>query len=152
MTMWNHFSTVNVDVVGVGKVIGGKVGVNVELGVKDPQAGFTNACAIRMSYCLNNSGKPVSRGAWATVSGADKKWYIYRVKDLVAYLTHNFGKPDQVTKNPKSADFAGQKGILAFQVSGWSDATGHVTLWDGSICSDQCFFGKASEASLWTLK
>lgn len=40
----------NGTVESVGKKIGGKVQQNIELGVKDPMLGFTNACAIRMSY------------------------------------------------------------------------------------------------------
>jgi len=150
--MWHHFITVYGDgsVPSVGEKIGGKVQENIELGVKDPKVGFTNACAIRMSYSLNNSGVTIPRGAWKTVSGGDKKQYIYRVSDLIKYLTHTFGKPDKAVRNPKPSDFAGLKGILVFSVQ-WSDATGHVTLWDGNSCSDHCYFPVAAEASIWLL-
>lgn len=60
----------------VGKKIGGKVQENIELGVKDPKAGFTNACGIRISYSLNNSGVNIPGGIWKTVSGGDKRQYI----------------------------------------------------------------------------
>ncbi len=30
------------------------------------------------------------------VSGADNKFYIYRVNDMIDYLTHTMGKPDLV--------------------------------------------------------
>ena len=139
--MWHNFITIYGDgsVPRVGKRIGGKVQENIDLGVKDPKAGFTNACAIRMSYSLNNSGSLIPRGIWKTVSGGDKKQYIYRVSDLLKYLTNTFGKPDKTVKNPKPRDFAGVKGILVFGVQ-WSDATGHATLWNGSTCSDHCYF------------
>ncbi len=152
-TMWHNFIAVYGDgsVPSVGKKIGGKVQENIDLGVKDPKAGFTNACAIRMSYSLNNSGSLIPRGIWKTVSGGDKKQYIYRVSDLSKYLTNTFGKPDTTVKNPKPSDFAGVKGILVFGVQ-WSDATGHATLWNGSTCSDHCYFPVASEASIWLLK
>jgi hypothetical protein len=91
---------------------------------------------------------------WDTVSGSDKKWYIYRVSDLKKFLKFAFPKvPDDILskKNPKPYDFSGQKGILVFDV-GWSDATGHATLWDGTSCSDHCHFPVATEASLWILK
>jgi len=155
LIMWNNFIYIYGDggVSGVGEKIGGKVGENIELGKKDPKMGFTNACAIRMSYCLNHSGVHViGNHTWKTVSGADSKLYIYRLRDLRDFLKHSFGKPDKVIKNPKPADFAGLKGILIFNVQGWNDASGHATLWDGNTCSDHCFFPVASEASLWQLK
>lgn len=150
-----HFAAIygSGSVLDVGKKIGGKVGENIDLGVKDPKVGFTNACAIRMSYSLNYSGVLIAPNAsWSTVSGGDKKWYIFRVRDMLSYLQQKFGKPDKTAKNPKPADFSGIKGILAFRVSGWSDASGHATLWDGTGCSDHCYFPQASEASLWILK
>ncbi|MEA7515189.1 T6SS effector amidase Tae4 family protein, partial [Salmonella enterica subsp. enterica serovar Virginia] len=39
---------------------------------------------------------------------------------------------------PKQSDFIGKKGIIVVKGHGWSNARGHVTLWNGSICSDQC--------------
>jgi hypothetical protein len=152
-TMWHSFISVYGDgsVPSVGRKIGGKVQENIELGMIDPKAGFTNACAIRMSYSLNDSGMPISRGKWKTVSGGDKKQYIYRVSDLTRYLHNTFGKPDKIVKNPKPEDFSGLKGIIVFGVQ-WSDATGHATLWNRSTYSDHCCFPVAAEASIWLLK
>ena len=151
--MWHQFASIYGDgtVVSVGNKIGGKVKENIDLGVKDPKAGFTNACAIRMSYALNSSGIAIRQGTWKTVSGGDRMQYIYRVSDLTKFLTHTFGKPDKIVKTPKAGDFAGLKGIVVFGVK-WSDATGHATLWDGRICSDHCYFPVAAEASIWLLK
>ena len=73
---WQRFSEININVAKVGEKIGGNVGVNIDIGVTDPKHGFTNACAIRMSYVLNYTGAKISRGSWATVSGKDKNWYI----------------------------------------------------------------------------
>ncbi|WP_186301642.1 type VI secretion system amidase effector protein Tae4 [Denitromonas halophila] len=150
--MWANFSTIYGDgkVTTVGAKIGGKVAENIDIGVKDPNLGFTNACALRMSYSLNYSGTSITRGTWKTVSGADKKWYIYRVRDLIQFLTETLGRPDKVVRNPKLNDFNGEKGILVFDVN-WSDATGHATLWNGSTCSDHCYFPVAAEASIWYL-
>lgn len=147
----SKFQKVNVDVAQVGELIGGNVGVNIDMGVRDPMKGFTNACAIRMSYVINYSGIRITRGVWKTVSGADKKWYIYRVKDLLIYLHEKFGKPDLTVRNPDVSDFYGMKGILVFTVSIWNDASGHVTLWNGSSCSDNCYFNESSEAAIWLL-
>lgn len=151
LNVWQRFSEINVSVDKVGDIIGGSVGVNIRLGVNDPVAGFTNACAIRMSYALNYSNNRIKRGVWKTVSGADRNWYIYRVKDLIAYLIEEYGPPEIVIQYPTGADFQGVKGILIFSVNGWRDASGHVTLWNGSLCSDRCYFPVSSEASLWLL-
>ncbi len=105
----SKFQKVNVDVAQVGELIGGNVGVNIDMGVREPMKGFTNACAIRMSYVINYSGIRITRGVWKTVSGADKKWYIYRVKDLLIYLHEKFGKPDLTVRNPDVSDFYGMK-------------------------------------------
>lgn len=152
LTLWGNFKTIYADgkVISVGNKIGGKVKQNIDLGIKDATLGFTNACALRMSYALNYSGIGITRGSWQTVSGGDMKWYIFRVKDIIKFLNSSFGKPDKTIKSPKPQDFSKMQGIIIFNVN-WSDATGHVTLWDGSICSDHCYFPEAKEASIWLL-
>jgi hypothetical protein len=79
-TAWAKFSEVNVPVADVGKKIGGKVEQNIKSGV------FQNACPIRMSYVLNYTGVPIPRSSYAVVSGADGKWYMYRVNDMMSFL------------------------------------------------------------------
>ncbi|EAU4476870.1 type VI secretion system amidase effector protein Tae4 [Salmonella enterica] len=130
---WLAFRKVNHSVADVGSIIGGNVGKNITGGY------FQNACPIRMSYVLNATGFPIARNSpYAKVSGADNKFYIYRVNDMIDHLTHNMGKPDLIVNNPKQSDFIGKKGIIVVKGHGWSNARGHVTLWKGSICSDQC--------------
>lgn len=144
---WNNFTKINVSVAEVGKIIGGKVQANIDAKT------FTNGCAIRMSYTLNYSGIPIIRNNnWSTVSGADKYWYIFRVRELINYLNYIFGKPDDELTNPKADHFSNKKGIIVFDVPSWSDATGHATLWNGVICSDSCYFDKANKVYLWQLK
>ena len=63
-----------------------------------------------------------------------------------------YGQPDKTVVNPTVHDFKGLNGILVFNVNGWNDASGHVTLWNGSACSDHCYFPLANEASIWILK
>ena len=57
-TMWKNFNMVygNGSLANVGATIGGKVEANIRLGATNPTLGFTNGCAIRMSYSLNHSG------------------------------------------------------------------------------------------------
>lgn len=132
---WAYFSEINVSVKEVGLKIGGKVQVNIDSG------DFQNACPIRMSYVLNKVGIPIPAGKkYAVVSGGDTKQYMYRVNDMISFLEETFGKPDLTVNSPKETDFNGKKGIIVFSGSGWSNARGHVTLWDGLRCSDSCHF------------
>ncbi len=102
-TVWSHFKVIygEGNITRIGDKIGGKVKHNIDLGVREPRLGFTNACAIRMSYALNYSGITIGRGEWKTVSGDDGKWYIYRVKDLLKFLENRFGQPDKVVNSPQ---------------------------------------------------
>ncbi len=131
---------INVPVKVVGRKIGGHIQINIDSGV------FQNACPIRMSYVLNKCGVSVPRGKkYAVVSGKDKKQYMYRVNDMIGYLEEIFGKPDMTIRSPKFSDFSGKKGIIVFSGSGWSNARGHVTLWNGVACSDTCHFMSSPE-------
>lgn len=130
----------------VFKLIGGKV----------EQNHFPNSCVVRISRALNYSGHAVRRGMHAeTVSGADRRWYAYRVVEFERYMTSNLGPPD-VMANAAGANgptdrthFAGKRGIIAFCVAGWSNATGHFDLWDGTRCVHEDYFDKANQVSLW---
>lgn len=152
---WNRFSEINISVENVGKMLGGKVEANIASGI------FQNACPIRMSYVLNYSGVPIpANSRYATVTGKDKKRYMFRVNDMMDFLASAFGKPDLTVSSPGPGSFNGRQGIIIFQGNGWSDARGHVTLWNGNICSDTCHFLGGAEngsfvpttASLWILK
>lgn len=50
-----------------------------------------------------------------------------------------------------------EHGVILFEVSGWQDASGHASLWDGSGCYDHCYFNqdganyRTNRASFWSL-
>ncbi|WP_249744299.1 T6SS effector amidase Tae4 family protein [Serratia marcescens] len=48
-------------------------------------------------------------------------------------MTKIWGKPDLRVKFPPpgGGELAGKKGIILFEIAGWSDAGGHATLWNG---------------------
>lgn len=150
---WARFSEVNIPVTQVGVKIGGKVGHNIATGI------FQNACPIRMSYVLNYTGTLVPSAGYHVVSGADKRWYMYRVPEMMLFLERSFGKPDVTTAQPRPQDFSGKRGILVVKGRGWSNAVGHVTLWNGLVCSDSCHLASDPDngpfvpdtASLWVL-
>ena len=131
---WARFEEIHLSVADVGEKIGGKVGHNIAEGI------FENACPIRMSYVLNYSGFPVPKPTtgYSAVSGNDRKWYLFRVREMMDYLVATFGDPDEVVQRPRLQDLAGQQGIMVVRGTGWSDATGHVTLWNGLTSPDPC--------------
>lgn len=141
----------------VKNIIGGKVKHNFE--IPEDDGGWVNSCAVRMSYVLNYSGNPIPRMGANTVSGGDGKWYFYRVKDVIAWLNRQWGPPDMIVNYPSLPvqKLANKKGVILFEIQGWSDATGHATFWNGLTCSDHCYFNSSSEiytttrANFWEL-
>ncbi len=118
----------------VKRLIGGRVDANW----------INNTCAIRMSRALNYSSGlneiPFSRNQ--TISGEDKKWYFYRVKDFIEYMKNTFGRPDITLSRGASGSLDltqlnDKKGVIVLEIP-FSDATGHATLWNGSDCVDVC--------------
>ncbi len=64
-----------------------------------------------------------------TVSGADKRQYFFRVKDLIAFLEQRWGKAEIIKYPPAGGGaLVGKRGLILFEVSGWPDAQGHATL------------------------
>lgn len=135
----------------VGDKIGGHVKINIDLGIQeildhpdsfptDPE-GFTNACAIRLSYVLNKSGVHIPKAAtWTSVTGSDHQNYIYTVGGIRSFLRRTFGEPDiKKGSGARSHDFAARRGIIVFDLH-FSDATGHATLWNGTGAADHDYF------------
>ena len=145
------YDNVGKSVPEAGKFIGGKVNYNVNL-IADDDLKWKNLCAVRLSYVLNKTGFKIPRLGAKTVSGGNGNWYLYRVKDMIKYLTSTFGEPDVSYIAPTAGKLSTQKGIILFEVDGWQDATGHATIWDGIGCSDSCYFDNAKKAHLWILE
>jgi hypothetical protein len=124
-------------------------------------AAYQNTCAVRMSYGLNRSGlklgPPPSAGG--SIQGEDGFVYWIRVSDLKPYLVKQFKGADEELRLPVipttllgdmgamgglykervrpakawlDSRLGSRKGIVVFEVSGWGDASGHFTLWNGS--------------------
>jgi hypothetical protein len=95
-----------------------------------------------LSYALNYSGVVIPKIRGKTVSGADKRAYFFRVRDVIDFLNHAWGKPDLVLPFPESkeSELDKRQGIILFDVKGWQDANGHATLWNGATCYDHCYF------------
>ncbi len=106
-----------------------------------------NTCVLRMCRAFNYAGKAYQipkagsvhvpgtyLGQMQTVRGADKKYYGYRVAEFGRFLRANYGSPKVTVAGSaiSIAPFKDKTGIIVWHVSGWSDATGHYTLWNGS--------------------
>jgi hypothetical protein len=92
-----------------------------------------NACASRISVALNASGAPINPALVPKekrLSTADGHHIIFSVTTLRSYLLAVFGKPQVDTTRPYDDAFKTKKGIIAFSVN-WSDATGHIALFNG---------------------
>lgn len=119
---------------------------------------WENTCAARMSYALNRSGIKLPSSGGYSLKGSDGFRYWMRVKELKAYLNKRFKAPDishshkqvntvidsktkkitpevmervQLTKSNFLSKITGKTGIVVFDVTGWGNASGHFTLWDG---------------------
>jgi len=99
---------------------------------------ITNTCTIRVSKAFNYAGHPqyeipVSEGLY-TVSGADNKNYGIRVEEFNHFLRDHYGPPNVVRSadNISIKPFLKKNGIINWHVSGWTDATGHFTLWNNA--------------------
>lgn len=141
----------------VAKVIGG----NVEKNINNPNATqrWDNTCAVRMSYILGQAGLLIPAIQGQTVSGADQRKYFFRVRDLISFLKQHWGEADVVKYPPSGGGvLAGKQGVILFEVSGWSDALGHATLFDGKACYDHCYFNepeakyRTDRAHFWSLR
>jgi hypothetical protein len=124
-------------------------------------AWLTNTCALRLSRTLNYNDLqlPAKFPDFHYVLGADGMRYCYRVRELRRWLDYKIGKP-QFEKKKKAGDafdktqLAGMKGIIGFDIH-FSDATGHLDLWDGRIFSSEHrmsrdYWVSATKIWLWT--
>lgn len=121
--------------------VGGQLARNIDVPGFGPKG---NTCAVRVSRALNYAAMPLSHKTIKAhklnpLLGGDKKLYLFRVREMKTYLAHALGvTPVRVQKDFASA-FAGRRGIVSFDIQGWSDASGHIALWDGSSFREPAF-------------
>ncbi|MDR3338879.1 MAG: type VI secretion system amidase effector protein Tae4 [Candidatus Symbiothrix sp.] len=109
----------------VGRMIGGKVKINIDAGI------FTNACAIRFSYAINKAEISITAKDGKVSSGADGKKYLYRIGDVEKFVKNKM-LYTKVLSGDNSSDFEGEHGVIVFKDCGWNDASGHIDLYDGT--------------------
>ena len=120
-----------------------------------------NTCVLRLSRAFNYSGNPIPKSSTdeiATIRGADGLNYALRVRELARYLRRKYGPPTVEHDYPPPgggdipASFKGRQGVIVFEVEGWTDATGHVDLWNGARCRHNAYFNRAQHVMLWEVE
>ncbi len=136
-SLWTNYPN------GTSSEVKAKVGGNINM------AWVTNTCVVRMSHAFNKSGAPIpsSHAGLSTARGGNGGRYAYRVTEFKKYLDSVYKSPD-ITGAGESA-VTGKQGIIMFDVQGWSDATGHFDMWDGSSIRYRAYFAEASTVHLW---
>ena len=141
----------------VAQVIGGKVAANIlPIG---QQGKWVNTCAVRMSFILNSTGVMIPHMRGKTVSGSGGRWYFHYIRDVVQFLIARWGPADLVIPYPPQGGgkLANRRGVILFEIGGWSHAAGHATLWNGTSCYDHCYFNEPGAnyrtlcANFWSL-
>lgn len=127
------------DGAAVAVLIGGSVRKNFE---DKSFTAYKDTCAIRVSRALNYGGQPIPRAGGGlpnpymspkkirTDVGGDKKFYVYSVYDLRAYLTGKYGHPKKFGAATTQEELAkkGLQGIIVF-------AYYHADIWKGDTCA-----------------
>jgi hypothetical protein len=132
------------DIKTVGQIVGGMVEYNINNGF------FTNACAIRLSYALNKAGVKIPYIKNSASSGANKKWYMYRIEDVEKFVKGTLSIIN-IHTGVSSSDFNGKHGIIVFRDCGWSDAAGHVDLYNGNKVEDHDYSTNCHKVTLYEL-
>ena len=135
--MWNKYPT------GSAEAVKAQIRGNVNASY------IKNTCVVRISHCFNLCGAPIPRNhpGLLTVRGGNGKRYALRVKEFNRFLRSRYKAPDYTGGR---STMSGKQGIIMFDVTGWSDATGHFDLWNGSACRHAEYFAKSSSVYLWT--
>ena len=123
------------------------------LGGRVATGNINNTCAVRMSAALNCSGVPIPRyhNNLTTIQDGNGNNIAIRTSELNRWLRYRFGETDFYLRKQSGEPFdksqlAGKKGIISFRIK-FSDASGHIDLWDGSKFSSEYRLKK----DYWTL-
>jgi len=148
--MWDAYPNAGEGAEAAKRTIGGGADV----------AWIANTCVLRISRSFNYGGYPIPDRAddeIKTVRGADRMHYAFRVREFVRWIRRKLGPADfeHAYPAPGGGDvpsaLLGKQGLIVFEVTGWTDATGHIDLWDGEACRNHGYFERASKVLLWEI-
>lgn len=125
----------------------------------------TNTCAVRGTLSVMNMGLNPGKIGY-TKWRAKGKRYLIRVLEMEQFLLATFGKPYAVggagvrtnrldeqrnrvyDENPA---IKGKAGIVRYSDCGWSDATGHIDVWDGTNIRGHTYASKCKKIEVWNV-
>jgi len=119
---------------------------------------ITNTCVVRVSRSFHASGNPIPADpddGLATARGSDGKPYALRVHEFTRWLRRRYGAPELAHEYPPPGggaiptELVGRQGVIVFDVDGWTDASGHLDLWNGARCRHADYFARANKVLLW---
>ncbi|SEB99256.1 Type VI secretion system (T6SS), amidase effector protein 4 [Pseudomonas saponiphila] len=149
-TLWKAYAEVgHKDSESVYQLVGGQV----EAHRAEKPANYVNACALRLSRAFNYGGYKIPKGDIVKgipiyrLRGEDELPYIMTVEGFFEFLKHSWKKPDHEVKPNNLGYINGKQGVLVMLISGWSDATGHATLWDGKTTGDGSDYHRLDSAA-----
>lgn len=150
--MWNNYPE-GLDAEEAYKKAGGAVYEAYIYAQKKGSIEYRNACAIRISMALNGAEHRIPSGTQPEgkmyrLSGTGGKYAYFLKKDDVAKFIKSRWKAPEIVVTGSGEDkkkaILGKRGLIIFDVQGWDNARGHVTLWNGEKCIDTCYFDAAS--------
>lgn len=122
---------------------------------------YVNTCALRMTVALRGSGATVPESlakSDGNLKDGNGNHLLLRVATIKAWLEQLLGPSSWGTSKQVGADIEGlipkRNGILLYRVPNATDASGHVDIWDGTTCKNDChseFARSATAVELWFL-
>jgi hypothetical protein len=131
------------------------IGGNVAYNYNNWPGAFANSCAIKLSYALNVAGFNIPQISGQTMTadingdGVNEN-FIYRVSAMIPYLDSALGSGERLSINDLST-LEGRQGIICFGDCNFSDATGHVDLWDGEQVVGSNYSSRCDSIIFWDL-
>ena len=119
------------------------IGGNLPRNIVSPGFGANgNTCATRISRALNHGGSPLVKQRLSdlkltSITGGDGLPYLFRVAEMRIYLAETLDVEPHTVRRGFADAFHGQRGIVAFRVRNWSDASGHIAFWDGEAFREE---------------
>jgi len=128
---------------------------------------ITNTCTVRGTLALQGIGiypGEIGKTKWR---GRGGKRYLIRVAEMVPFLQATFGQAiasgrPRRTNQPEAngidgvnwiapAEIIGKAGIIHFSDCVFSDATGHIDVWDGYNIREHEYFHRCRRAAIYSV-
>lgn len=103
-----------------------------------------------------NIGVPLTMYAGAdTWPDGRNKAYAFRVSEFKKYMPYYYPDAPKIVGSTDASQFLGARGVIWFDVAGWSDASGHFDIWNGfgttrnELIRYSEYFSNAGKTTLW---